>query len=304
MESKEIVLISGASGLIGKRLTSLLLTNGYQVRHLSRVKKNVPNVKCFIWNVEQKTMDIAALDGCNYIIHLAGEGIADERWTDDRKKKIIDSRVNSAQLLYDKAIEAKSPLKAFVSASGINYYGINTTDKIHIETDQPAADFIGNCCVLWEKQADLFGKICRVVKFRTAVVLAKEGGALKKIAAPVKLGLGSALGKGSQFVPWIHIDDIANLYFYAIKNQKLVGVFNATSSEHVTNNELTKAIAKALQKPFFMPNIPAFFIKLIFGEMGNLVLEGSRASNKKIIDEGFVFEYDKLEKAILREFAQ
>jgi uncharacterized protein len=294
----KIVLITGASGLIGEGVTKLLIDKNYEVRHLGRVKRNIENVKSFVWDIEKREIEKGALTGCNYIIHLAGEGIADGKWTKERKKKITDSRVISAKLLFDKVKEEASPLIAFISASGINYYGAVTSEKIFFEDDPPAKTFIGECCRLWEKEADLFTSISRVVKYRTAVVLSKKGGALKKIAAPINLGLGSTLGSGLQYVPWIHIEDICKLYLFALENTELSGVYNAVADEANTNKSLTKVIAKVLHRPLFLPNIPSFLLKIIFGEMSCLVLEGSRASNRKIKDAGFVFKYNKLDDAV------
>jgi uncharacterized protein len=294
----KIVLITGASGLIGESVTKLLLERGYEVRHLGRFKREIENVKSFVWNIEKKEIERGALTGCNYIIHLAGEGIADGRWTVERKKKIIDSRVKSIRLLFDKTEEESSRLSAFISASGINYYGAVTSEKIYYEDDAPAKSFIGECCRLWEKEADLFASKCRVVKYRTSVVLSKKGGALKRIAAPINLGLGSALGSGSQYVSWIHIKDISNLYLYAIENSELSGTFNALADEDITNKTFTRTIARVLNKPLFLPNIPSFILKIIFGEMSCIVLEGSRASNRKIKETGFAFQYNKLQNAV------
>ncbi len=292
------ILISGGSGLIGSALTNLLLANGHEVNHLSRSKSSENDIPTFVWDVEKGEIDDAAFQGVEAIIHLAGAGIADGRWTEQRKKIIIDSRVESANLLYRKAKELNAPLKVFVSASGISYYGMDTTEKIYSETDPPSDDFIGTCCVLWEKAADQFSDLARVVKLRTGIVLAANGGALEKIAQPVKFGFGAPLGSGDQWVPYIHIDDLCAMYLAAIENESYHGVYNAVNGDHVTNKDLTKETAKALKKPLWLPNVPSFVLRAVFGEMGRLILEGSRASAKKIKSAGFQFKYNTLRDAL------
>jgi len=288
------ILISGGSGLIGSELTKLLLAKGHVVSHLSRSKSSENNIPTFVWNLAKGEIDEAAFDGVEAIIHLAGAGIADGRWTEQRKKIIIDSRVDSANLLYQKAKELKTPLKVFISASGISYYGMDTTENIYSETDPPSDDFIGTCCVLWEKAADQFSDLTRVVKLRTGIVLSANGGALEKIAQPVKFGFGAPLGSGDQWVPYIHIDDLCEMYLAAIEKENYHGVYNAVNGDHVTNTDLTKATAKALKKPLWLPNVPSFVLKTVFGEMGRLILEGSRASAEKVKKAGFDFEYNTL----------
>lgn len=292
------ILISGGTGLIGTALTKLLVSKGHEVCHLSRSKSPDSPIPTFVWNPAKDEMDQDAMKGIEVIVHLAGAGIADSRWTDERKKIIIDSRVESANLLYRKAKELKPPLKAFVSASGISYYGMDTTEKIYTEKDPPSDDFIGKCCVLWEEAADQFSEMARVVKLRTGIVLSKNGGALEKIAKPVKLGVGAPLGSGDQWVPYIHIDDLCKMYRAAIENDKYKGVYNAVNGDHVTNKDLTKETAKVLQKPLWVPNVPSFAIKAAFGEMGRLILEGSRASAEKIKSEGFDFHYGSLKTSL------
>jgi hypothetical protein len=206
--------------------------------------------------------------------------------------------VETAKLLFDKVKNVQPPLKVFISASGISYYGLKTTSTIFMENDPPSNDFIGTCCVLWEKAADEFSEFGRVVKLRTGIVLTHQGGALEKIAKPVKIGFGAPLGKGSQWVPYIHIDDLCNMYLKALENENYSGVYNAVNGDHVTNKDLTMATAKALKKPLFLPNVPSFILKAVFGEMAGLILEGSRVSADKIKGEGFEFEYPTLDNAM------
>ncbi|HKK39549.1 MAG TPA: TIGR01777 family oxidoreductase, partial [Cryomorphaceae bacterium] len=285
------ILITGGTGLIGTALTKLLVLNGHEVSHLSRSKSPDSPIPTFVWNPAKGEMEQDAMDGIEIIVHLAGAGIADGRWTDERKKVIIDSRVESANLLYRKAKEFNPPLKAFISASGISYYGMDTTENIYVETDPPSTDFIGKCCVLWEEAADQFAEMARVVKLRTGIVLSQNGGALEKIAKPVKLGAGAPLGSGDQWVPYIHIDDLCEMYKAASENENYKGVYNAVNGDHITNKDLTKETAKALKKPLWLPNVPSFAIKAAFGEMGRLILEGSRASANRVKEAGFNFQH-------------
>jgi uncharacterized protein (TIGR01777 family) len=185
-----------------------------------------------------------------------------------------------------------------VSASGINYYGSVTSEQVFVETDPPSPTFIGECCRLWENAADLFAEKCRVVKLRTGVVLSKKGGALEKIALPIKYGVGAGLGSGKQYMPYIHIEDLVRMYLEAIENKSIHGAYNATNGDHITNKELTKAIANSLNRPLWLPNVPAFVLKLALGEMSEILLEGSKASASKIENAGFSFIYPKLENAL------
>ncbi|WP_312076051.1 TIGR01777 family oxidoreductase [Chryseobacterium sp.] len=294
---KETVLITGAGGSIARKLAERLQSE-FEVRFLTRKKKN-PND--FEWNLTNKIIDEKAFENVSHIIHLAGANIAEKRWTDERKKEIISSRTDSAQLLLDILKKKNIKLKSFISASGINYYGTETTEKIFTENDAAGNDFLSEVVVLWEKAADQFSEqnlAERVVKVRTAVVLSNEEGALPKMSAPVKFGIGSPIGTGKQYMPWIHIDDICGIYEFALKNNSVSGAYNAVAPEHTTNKNLTEKIAKILKKPLFMPNVPAFALKLLFGELSVALLEGSRASSEKIEKEGFTFKFPKLEMAL------
>ncbi|MEM9052240.1 MAG: TIGR01777 family oxidoreductase [Bacteroidota bacterium] len=293
------VLITGGTGLIGTELTKLLVSSGHEVRLLSRRRGSQNGVQKFQWNPAKGELDSEALEGVEAIIHLAGAGIADSRWSEARKKVIIDSRVETANLLFEKVKKVNPPLKTFISASGISYYGLVTSDKIFEESDSPSSDFIGECCVLWEQAADQFSDLARVVKLRTGIVLSKNGGALEKIAQPIKFGAGAPLGSGNQWVPYIHIKDLCQMYLNALEDENWSGVYNAVNGDHVTNSRLTKTIAKTLKKPLWLPNVPSFVLKMVFGEMANLILEGSRISAEKIKSQGFSFEHQSLEDSLL-----
>lgn len=294
---KETVLITGAGGSIARKLAETL-QNDFEVRFLTRKKKN-PND--FEWDLKNKTIEEKALENVSHIIHLAGANIAEKKWTPERKQEIIQSRTDSAQLLSDTLQKKNIKLKSFISASGINYYGTETTEHIFNENDSAGNDFLSKVVILWEKSADQFKEnnvAERVVKLRTAVVLTENEGALPKMSTPIKMGIGSPIGTGKQYMPWIHIDDICRIYEFALKNESLEGAFNAVAPEHATNQYLTKQIAEVLKKPLFMPNVPAFVLKLLFGELSVALLEGSRASSEKIQKAGFEFKFPKLENAL------
>lgn len=296
MMTKEIVLISGYSGFLAKHISQTLIQAGYEVRGLSQNKQALSD-QVFYWNVEEGDLDERALDGVNHIIHLAGAGIADQRWTNERKQLIIDSRVNSTRLLAETLKNRQQSIKTLIGASGIGYYGASAGSTIFQETDAPATDFVGECCRLWENSYLAFNDIAdQSVVFRIGTVLGLDGGAIPKMLPVIKAGLGSPLGSGSQWWPWISVHDLSNLMLFAIESS-LSGTYNAVVSEHCTNRELMKNLARALNKPFWAPAVPAFVIKWMFGEMSVLFLEGSRVSNEQLIQSGFVFQYPQLQQA-------
>lgn len=292
------ILLTGGTGLIGKQLTEYLLSKNYTVSHLSRKPGTDARVATYLWDVNKGEIDEHCIDGVDTIIHLAGTGIADERWTEERKKEIIESRTKSIQLVYDVLKKSPHNVKTVISASGVGYYSDRGND-VMTETCAPAHDFMGTCCVAWENAVAEGEKLgLRVVKFRTGVVLSKEGGALPKIAAPVKFGVGAALGTGKQWMPWIHECDVIYMYRFAIEHEELSGTFNMVAPEPVTNKQFTRAIAKVLNRPFWLPNVPAFALKLALGEMSTVVLGSTNASAKKIKAAGYSFSYPELSTAL------
>lgn len=296
---KKRVLISGGSGLVGSRLSQMLLNKGYEVAHLSRTKESKnPNIDVLVWDVQQMKLDPKAIEAFDYIIHLAGAGIVDEAWTEERKKVIQDSRVKSSQLL-KQSIQAneKKPL-AFVSASAIGYYGIETTEHIYKESDAPGSGFLAETCVKWEASINEIEALgIPVSKIRIGLVLSPEGGALKEMAAPLKLGFGAPLGSGKQYMPWIHIDDLCRLFIYSME-QKASNTFNGAAPNPVNNQEFTKILASVLKKPLWLPNVPGFIIKMLLGSRSQLVLKGSRISAEKVLASGFQFRFTDLKSAL------
>lgn len=292
------VLITGGSGLLGRQLTSELLKKGYTVSHLSRKLGKDPDVKTFLWNVEKGEIDVNCIRGVDTIVHLAGAGIADEKWTDERKQEIIDSRTKSIALIYDLLSYKKHQVKNVISASGIGYYG-DSGNALMTEDSPPSKSFLGECCVKWEQAVDEGSKLdVRIVKFRTGVVLSKEEGALPKMAKPIKYGFGAPIHTGKQWVPWIHIQDAVDMYLQAIEDDTLNGVYNMVAPFPVTNEQLTHAIAQQLNKPLWLPHVPDFALKLFLGEMAILVLGSTKISPARIERAGFHFNYLTLEEAL------
>jgi hypothetical protein len=292
------VLITGGSGLLGRQLTRALLNKGYMVSHLSRKPGNDPKVKTYIWDVDKGIIDEHCIDGIDTIVHLAGAGIADKHWTNERKKELIDSRTRSIGLIYDLLKKRDHQVTAVVSASGIGYYS-DRGDELMTEASPPLNDFIAQCCIEWEAAVDEGEKLnLRVVKFRTGVVLDQDGGALPKLAQPIKLYVGSPIGTGKQWIPWIHWLDVVDMYMYGIENTPIKGVYNMAAPNPVTNKQLTQAIAKQLRKPLWAPNVPEFVLKLLLGEMSSIVLSSTKVSAQKILDAGFSFKFTELSAAI------
>jgi uncharacterized protein (TIGR01777 family) len=292
------ILITGGSGLIGSALTKALQKDGHAVRWLSRTAGERNGVKAFAWNVDKGTMVASALQGVDHIIHLAGAGIADKRWTNARKKELERSRAESARLLLRTANAQGFAPKSFISSAGINYYGAVTGEHVFTENDAPGTDHIAHLSKVWEQAVDEWAPVCRVVMLRTPLVLAHDGGGLKKLAMPVRFGLGAPLGSGKQWMPWVHLDDLVRIYQHALTNEAMRGAYNVNASEQPTNRDFTKAVAKALGRPMFLPAVPGFLLKIALGELSSILLEGSRASNVKLLGTGFTFRYDTLAPAL------
>tara|TARA_B100000795_G_scaffold72197_4_gene50957 strand:- start:24423 stop:25325 length:903 start_codon:yes stop_codon:yes gene_type:complete len=290
------VLITGGSGLVGTALSSLLAEQGHSVKHLSRTRNLSAAFPAYEWNLNEGTADDEAFHGIDYIFHLAGANISDGKWTNDRKKIITDSRVKSGELLAKKVKELNIPLKAFIAASATGYYGSLTSEKIFNETDSAADDFLGTVCKKWEDSSLKFQDMnIRTVLLRTGVVLTLNGGALKKLHTPVKLGIATPIGSGKQYMPWIHIKDLCKLYLEVMNKDSFSGPYNAVSPKHIDNNTFIKKLAKSAKRPFWPLNVPSFIIHLLFGEMSTIILNGSRISSLMAVKQGFVFEYADLE---------
>ncbi|HSP12187.1 MAG TPA: TIGR01777 family oxidoreductase [Salegentibacter sp.] len=294
------VLITGATGLIGKRITELCHEKGIKVNYLTTTKDKMesrPDYKGFYWNPAEEEIDPEAFKGVSAIIHLVGENIA-QRWTPEKKAKIIDSRVKTAALLYKTLQNNNHHVSHFISASAIGIYP-SSLEKLYNEENEAVDDsFVGKVVVQWEEAADNFRDLgMDVAKIRIGLVLAKEGGMLEKLKEPVNFNLGSPLGDGKQWQSWIHINDVAGIFLHALEN-KLEGVYNAVAPNPVTNKELVKELAVKMGKPVWLPNVPAFAIKVIMGEMARLVLSSQLVCSEKIEQSGYNFEYTNLAKAL------
>lgn len=294
------VLITGGTGLIGKRLTEKLLEMGFTVSHLSRSPSDSKMVKTYLWNIDKQEIDDKAIAEADFLIHLAGAGVADQRWSPARKTEIINSRTKSLELIAGRLSKIPHKIRAFSSASGIAYYGIDTKNEKISEQHSAGSDFLAKVSVDWEKAADLIQHAgIRTTKLRTGIVLTKEGGALGKMTMPVRLGIGAPLGSGQQFQSWIHIDDLCEMYIKSLLDEKMCGAYNAVAPNPVTNAELTKIAAEVLKKPLWLPNIPAWVLKLIFGEMSEIILGSSYILNQRIEQEtDFIYQYSDVKSAL------
>ncbi|WP_410004604.1 TIGR01777 family oxidoreductase [Aequorivita nionensis] len=294
------VLITGATGLIGSELVRQCHNEGIAVNYLTTSKEKIEkseNYKGFYWNPKKGEIDIEAFDGVTAIINLVGASIS-KCWTKQYKKIILDSRVESINLLYDTLQNIDHNIVHFITASGVGIYP-NSKTKLYTEEDNEIDDtFLAEVVVAWETAAAKFKNSgMEVSKVRTGVVLAKEEGALPKLIKPIKFGVGAPLGSGDQWQSWIHIQDIAGIYLFLLKNQ-LEGKYNAVAPNPVQNKKMTKMIASKLDSPLWMPNIPAFTLKLLLGEMSVLVLEGQLVSSHKIEQLGYQFKFYNLENAL------
>lgn len=294
------VLITGATGLIGKQLVAKLSAHKVEINYLTTTRtavKSQPGYQGFFWNPEKEFIDENALDGVEAIIHLAGASIS-KRWTRKYKQEIVESRVLTANFLYKLIKEYPNQVRHFISGSAIGIYKDSLTEY-YTETSQAVDNsFLGSVVTKWEHAADRFSQLgVSVCKIRTGLVLAREGGALPQMAKPVKLGFGSAFGTGDQWQSWIHINDLVTIYFTALE-ERWEGVFNATAPHPVTNDQMIKSIARKLHKPYFMPNIPEFMLKGILGEMSVLLLSSQKVKPERALSQGFRFQYDTLDTAL------
>jgi uncharacterized protein (TIGR01777 family) len=299
MNNAVSILISGGSGLIGRYLTSELLSSGFNVSHLSRKAEQFGKVRVHRWDPVKGILDPSNLTGVDYIIHLAGANIGEKSWSVQRKNEIISSRVASANLILRTIRENGIPLKAFISASAIGYYGSVTSERIFREEDPPGNDFLGKVCLKWENAADEFQNAgIRVVKVRTGVVLEKNDSALSKLMMPAKSGFLVQTGNGKQYMPWIHITDLCRIYLKVINDPGMSGAYNAVSPQSVTHAGFMKTLAKVMGKSVFPVPVPAIVLKAALGEMSKVVLEGSRVSSDKLMNSGFEFLYSDLTTAL------
>jgi len=296
-QKDEIVLITGSTGMIGTRLKFLLKRNGYTVRELTR-KSRKTSFNRFHWDVSSGYIDNDVLSGVDHIIHLSGASIGDRRWTDKRKQVLRDSRIKSITMLIDLIKEMNQPVKTLISASAIGYYGSRADEKL-IEQSVPGTGFMAKLCVDWEAEAAKAGEYnVRTVINRIGLVIAFNKGVFKKFLASFNFGFAAYFGDGTQYFPWIHIDDLCNLIIRELEDHKMNGIYNAVAPEFLTNKELIRKIRKRVLKNAIWLRIPEAAIKLIFGEMGTALTQSTKVSADKLIQHGFSFKYPEFEEAI------
>jgi uncharacterized protein (TIGR01777 family) len=288
------ILITGGSGLIGKRITCLLQKKGYQVAWLGRTAH--AEQKTFLWNIEEQEIDPEAIEWADAIVHLAGAGVAEKRWTDERKKLILESRTHSTRLLFSAIENAQNRPNTFISASAVGYYGLDTGTALMEETSTPGGDFLAEVVKAWENEVKKVEQLdVRTVMLRTGVVLDAEGGALKEMMKPP---VAAPLGSGDQWMSWIHIEDLARMYAFALEKTTLQGIYNAVGPNPATNQQLTQEAAYATSKTYLGIGVPGFVLRLFLGEMAGMVLGGNRVSCQKIQKAGFQFEFFELATAL------
>ena len=291
------ILITGGSGLVGRRITLLLESKGYTVAWLSRKPQQQTY---FLWDVEKKELDPQALEWADAVVHLAGEGVAEKRWTADRKKRILESRTQSTQLLYTAIQQAEKKPNTFISASAVGYYGFNTGTNLMEETSPSGDDFLAEVVLAWEKEVKKIEQLSvRCILLRVGIVLDANGGALGEMLKPP---VAAPLGSGDQWMSWIHIEDLARMFVFALEKTTLQGIYNAVGPHPATNQKLTKEAAAAKGKPYIGLGVPGFALKLVLGEMAAMVLGGNRVSSQKIQKAGFEFEFPELKKALKAVF--
>lgn len=294
------ILITGATGLVGKELVKKLLEENHTIHYLTTSKNKVlekENYKGFYWNPATQEIDLNAFTEVEVIVHLAGASVS-KKWTTAYKNEIRRSRIASTQLLFNTLKTNPHTVKQIVAASAIGIYP-SSLEKIYHESDtEVEASFLGDVVAKWENEVGLFSSLgISVTKVRIGIVLAQNGGALQEMIKPIKMGFGAALGSGQQYQSWIHIHDLVAVFKYVIVERR-TGIYNAVAPYPVTNYTLTKTIAKILHKPLFLPSVPVFVLKLMLGEMHCIVTNSQHVSCLKLLDEGFQFKYASIDKAL------
>ena len=291
------ILITGATGLVGKEVCKKLQADGHHIRILKR--NAAPNSTEFEWDIKKGYIDENAFTNIDAILHLAGATIG-RRWTASYKKELYDSRIASTRLLKSYCEKLSIQLKCYISASGISYYGTFTSDKILSEKDPMYRhDFIAELTKDWELAADEFSSISqRVIKLRISPVLSKNGGSFEKLKSITNYNLACGIGSGKQWFNWIHLEDLVELISYSFKYDRMNGAYNVAADEIPTQRDFMKTLAKEKNKFFFPFPIPSFILKIAMGEMSEIALKGTRVSNEKLKNAGFSFKYPKLKSAL------
>ena len=292
------ILITGASGLIGKALQACFAEKGYEL--LLATRSEPRKLSQIQWNADTgfRAEDLERLDGLDAVIHLAGEGIAGLRWTDDKKKAIRDSRVFGTRSMIETFDRLKVKPRTFISGSAIGFYGDRGDDEM-TEASPAGKTFLAEVCKEWEaesRRAEDLG--IRTVLLRTGIVLSKDGGALATMLTPFKLGVGGVIGDGKQWMSWISLDDVVGIINYALEHENVRGAVNVVAPNPVTNEEFTKTLGSVLYRPTFLP-LPEFAVHMVFGEMGDaLLIDSTRVIPKRLADSGYVFKFKELNPAL------
>lgn len=295
------LLITGGTGFVGKGLVDLLLKKGYQINLLVRHEPEIikdPNLRIFKWNVYKGEIDQDCIENVDAIMHLAGEDIAAKRWTDERKKQIVESRTISIRMIYDLLRKAKNQVNHVISSSAVGYYG-DRANELLTEESLPAKDFLAETCIAWEEAVDEGLKLgLRIVKLRSGVILAKNGGILPQMNKPMQFGFGVIPGSGNQWLPWIHYLDALSVYAYALENEDLKGVYNMVAPGTATLGEMMRCMSGAMNKSPVFVHTPEFALKIAIGEMSLMALESTKVSSKKLVNAGYNFKYPALSEAM------
>lgn len=291
------ILITGGTGLIGMHLSNLLTQKGYTVRHLSRRRNKQALYPAYQWDIEAGSIDSGAIEWADALLHLAGAGIADARWTERRKNILMDSRVQSTNLLCKYLADSTNPPAVVVSSSAIGYYG-HQNDTVLDASSGHGTDFMSQICQAWEAAAAPIQKLgIRSAIIRIGVVLSTKGGALEQLLKSYSFRIGAYFGAGDQYYSWIHIDDLCTWFIKAIENESMTGIYNGTAPKPATNKEIAWAISKALNKPSILIPVPTFMAKLMMGEMSAVVLNSTRVSQPAGIAD-FDYQFEALVPAI------
>ena len=300
------ILITGATGFVGSKLTLKLLSQGHEINILTRQESKVEaslkhtNLKIFEWNPETERPPTESLIGINGVINLMGENIAGKRWSLEQKEKLRSSRINATLKLVEQLNQSSSSLDFFISSSAVGIYPVNT-DEVFDENSKLGTNFLAKLCIDWESAAMTFHKTKRTIIIRTGVVLEKHGGALQKMLPPFQLGLGGPIGDGNHFMSWIHLDDLVNIFSEAVNNSAVSGVINGVAPHPVNNFDFTKELGHALHRPTLFP-VPEFMLKLMFGEMSSVILDSQKIVSKRLVEIGFKFQYPDVKQALEKIF--
>ena len=293
------VLIAGASGLVGSRLSEFLTSQGYEV--LTLVRRTAKNSNQIEWDPVAQRIDATNLKDIFAVINLSGASIAKGRWTKSRKEELWQSRIPLTKFLVDSVSSIPSPPKVFISVSGVGVYR-NSGDRILTESSATGSGFLAELAMAWEGEALKASSFAKVIVLRIGTVISKDGGALKAMLPPFRFGVGGRLASGKQYMSWIHIEDLIRLFQFAIENEALSGTINAVSPEPVTNAEFSKKLAKTLHRPAIFP-VPKFLLKIVLGEMSDILLDSIRAEPAVLLKSGFTYNYTKIEQAFQRELS-